>query len=89
MGYLDTATAGTLTHELAGHIWSRTQGYLGDTHRLITTAILDAFDTGDVALTQDHLYAVRLSARAEAAEVDIRKAQSMPSRREQNKKGKP
>lgn len=85
MCHLDTAAAGTLTNELAGPIWIRTQGYLGDVHRLITTAILGAFDAGEDTLTLERLQAVPLSARASAAEAALREAQPQRSRRTENK----
>ncbi|KWW32705.1 hypothetical protein AU359_02162 [Micrococcus luteus] len=88
MPYLDSATEGTLTRELAGQIWARTQGHLGDTHQLITTALLDAFDQGDTTLVSEHLQGVRLSARAEAAEADLAREATLTSRREQNRKAK-
>lgn len=88
MPYLDTATEGTLTRELAGPIWARTQGHLGDTQQLITTALLEAFDQGDTTLTSEHLRGVRLSARAEAAEADLLRDATLTSHREQNRKAK-
>ncbi|MGC5049707.1 TniB family NTP-binding protein [Micrococcus porci] len=86
MAHLDTATAGTLTNELAGEIWQRTQGYLGDIHRLITTVILDAFDAGEDTITRERLRAVPLSARAMAAEASLREAAPQRSRRAENKR---
>lgn len=86
MAYLDTVTAGTLTREHAGLIWARTQGYLGDTHRLITTALLDAFDAGDTTLTAEHFASVRLSARAEAGQVALTPERTLRSQRDENRK---
>jgi|GEM_PF-401246 len=88
MSHLDTASSGTLTNELAGEIWYRTQGYLGDIHRLITTVILEAFDAGEDVITRERLRAVPLSARAAAAEASLREAAPQRSRRAENKRNK-
>ncbi|MCV7719389.1 TniB family NTP-binding protein [Micrococcus luteus] len=88
MCHLDTATAGTLTNELAGEIWRRTQGYLGDVHRLITTVILEAFDAGEDTITRERLRTVPLSARATAAEASLPEAEPQRSHRSENKRKK-
>ncbi|MBB4736205.1 GTPase SAR1 family protein [Micrococcus cohnii] len=88
MCHLDTATTGTLTNELAGEIWQRTQGYLGDIHRLITTVILETFDAGEDVITRERLRAVPLSARATAAEASLREAATQRSRRTENRRKK-
>lgn len=70
--YFDCAPAGTFSQMHAGHIWRRTQGYVGDTALLLTEALLAAFDDGSDTITTAHLDAVTLSARAQAGEADLR-----------------
>jgi hypothetical protein len=79
--YFDCAPAGVFARDLAGHIWRRTQGYVGDTALLLTEALLAAFDDGSETITTDHLDAVPLSARATAGEVDLRTATPKASKR--------
>lgn len=70
-----------LARDLAGYIWRRTQGYVGDTALLLTEALLAAFDDGSETITTDHLDAVPLSARATAGEVDLRTTAPKASKR--------
>ncbi len=70
--YFDCAPHAVFSRDLAGHIWRRAQGYVGDTALLLTEAVLHAFESGDDTITTDHLDAVPLSARAIAGEVDLR-----------------
>ena len=79
--YFDCAPAGIFSRQLAGHIWRRTQGYVGDTALLLTQALLDAFDDGSDTITTAHLDGVALSARAEAGEAELRKISQPVSRR--------
>ncbi len=79
--YFDCAPAGIFSCQLAGHIWRRTQGYVGDTALLLTQALLDAFDDGSDTITTAHLDGVALSARAEAGEAELRKISQPVSRR--------
>ena len=67
--------------DLAGYIWRRTQGYVGDAALLLTEALLAAFDDGSETITTHCLDAVPLSARATAGEVDLRTATARPSKR--------
>lgn len=83
--YFDCAPAGLFSRQHAGHIWRRTQGYVGDTALLLTTALLDAFDDGSDTITTDHLDDVILSARAAAGEADLRTTAPQFSRRRQSK----
>lgn len=79
--YFDCAPPGVFARDLAGHIWRRTQGYVGDTALLLTEALLAAFDDGSETITTGHLDAVPLSARATAGEVDLRTAAPKASKR--------
>ena len=79
--YFDCAPAGVLSQQLAGHIWRRSQGYVGDTALLLTEALLAAFDDGSDTITTAHLDAVTLSARAAAAEIKLRTPNALPSKR--------
>lgn len=79
--YFDCAASGIFSQVHAGHIWRRTQGYVGDTAMLLTEALLEAFDDGSDTVTVEHLSAVRLSSRAEAGEATLRKASPPVSRR--------
>lgn len=83
--YFDTVPAGTFSRELAGHIWRRTQGYVGDTVRLVTHAMLDGFDDAQDEVTRDLLGQVPLSARAAAAEADLLSAAATRSNRRNRK----
>jgi len=79
--YFDCAPAGVFSRQHAGHIWRRTQGYVGDTALLLTTSLLAAFDDGSDTITTAHLDDIALSARAAAGEAELRKAPAAPSRR--------
>lgn len=79
--YLDSAPEGVFSQALAGHIWRRTQGYVGDTALLLTEALTAAFDDGSNTITTDHLDAVALSARATAREVELRTPPNKTSKR--------
>lgn len=87
--YFDCAPAGLFWKEHAGYIWRRTQGYVGDTTLLLTEALVRAFDDGSETITADHLDAVPLSARATAAEVDLRKPPDSGSSRRSAKRPPP
>lgn len=79
--YFDCAPSGVFARDLAGYIWRRTQGYVGDTALLLTEALLAAFDDGSDTITTAHLDAVPLSARAMAGEAELRAVAPQPSRR--------
>ena len=79
--YYDCAPTGVFSVQHAGHIWRRTQGYVGDTALLLTEALLAAFDDGSDTITAAHLDAVPLSARAMAGEAELRQPPTPPSRR--------
>ncbi|WP_256838927.1 TniB family NTP-binding protein [Ornithinimicrobium faecis] len=83
--YFDTVPAGVFSQELAGHVWRRTQGYVGDTVRLLAGALLAGFDDSQDLMTRDLLQAVALSARAAAAEADLVTAAAAPSNRRNRK----
>ncbi len=79
--YFDCAPPGIFSQQLAGHIFRRTQGYVGDTALLLTEALLAAFDDGSDTITTAHLDAVTLSARAAATEIKLRAPTAPPSKR--------
>lgn len=79
--YFDTVAPGTFSHELAGYVWRRTQGYVGDTVRLLANALLTGFDDAEETVTRDLLQGVALSARAATAEADLVAAATAPSNR--------
>ncbi|WP_109472769.1 TniB family NTP-binding protein [Ornithinimicrobium cavernae] len=83
--YFDTLPTGTFSRELAGHVWRRTQGYVGDTVRLVTEAMLAGFDDAQDLMTRDLMQAVALSARAAASEADLLSAAAAPSNRRNRK----
>lgn len=69
--HLPRAGEGLLTSQLAGPIWKRSQGYVGDATRLLRYAALAAVTDGTYTITPDHLKDVRLSDRAQTAEAEI------------------
>lgn len=79
--YLDTAPPGVFARQHAGHIWRRTQGYVGDTTQLLVEALLAAQADGAPTITREHLDAVPLPARAAAAEADLVTARTVAARR--------
>ncbi|QDO87081.1 hypothetical protein FNH13_01050 [Ornithinimicrobium ciconiae] len=79
--YFDTVPVGVFSQELAGYVWRRTQGYVGDTVRLLAQALLARFDNAEDAMTRESLQAVPLSARAATAEADLVAAAAAPSNR--------
>jgi len=52
--------------KLAGELWHRTQGYLGDLTELVGSAAIAAIEDGTFKILQEHLDSVELSERAEA-----------------------
>jgi hypothetical protein len=64
--HLPAGKDGMLYTRLAGELWYRTQGYLGDLNELITTATLDAVNDGAYRIVRRHLDAVVLSDRAQS-----------------------
>ena len=69
--HLPRASEGLLTSQLAGPIWKRTQGSVGDATRLLRIATLAAIADGTHTINPEHLKEVRLSKRAHAAEAEI------------------
>ena len=69
--HLPRASEGLLTSQLAGPIWKRSQGYVGDATRLLRIATLAAIADGTHTINPEHLKEVRLSKRAHAAEAEI------------------
>ncbi|MCF8572137.1 TniB family NTP-binding protein [Gordonia sp. HY002] len=79
--HLPRASEGLFTSQLAGPIWKRTQGYVGDATRLLRIATLAAITDGTYTICADHLKDVRLSDRAHTAEAEIdRRRRSRRSR---------
>jgi hypothetical protein len=64
--HLPAGKDGMLYTRLAGELWYRTQGYLGDLNDLIMTATLDAVNDGAYRIVRRHLDAVVLSDRAQS-----------------------
>lgn len=52
--------------KLAGELWHRTQGYLGDLTELVGSAAVAAIEDGTFTILQKHLDSVELSERAES-----------------------
>lgn len=66
--HLPDGRPGMLESELAGTLWKRTQGYVGDLARLIAEATINANADGTHSISSGHIAAVPLSARAESGE---------------------
>lgn len=62
--YLPGCEPGLFASKHAAYLWLRTQGYVGDTARLLVDAVHAAI-TDNAPLTRDHLDAVRVSQRAQ------------------------
>ena len=67
MPYFDCAPPGIFSQQLAGHIFRRTQGYVGDTALLLTEALLAAFDDGSDTITTANCAAYRMAASPAAS----------------------
>lgn len=63
--HLPGGRPGMLFTELAGELWFRTQGYLGDLTKLLCEATLAAINDRTHAIRAEHLETVILSSRAE------------------------
>ena len=74
--HLPAGKPGMLFMQLAGELWFRTQGYLGDLTKLVAAATLGAIEDGTHRILLRHLNAVVLSERAERA----RRAPRSPAR---------
>ncbi|WP_235682761.1 TniB family NTP-binding protein [Mycolicibacterium alvei] len=79
LAHLPAAEPGVLFLKLAGELWHRTQGFLGDLTKLISGATLAATLDGSHTIELRHLNAVALSKRAELEH--NAQAQSAPQRR--------
>ena len=75
--HLPAGKQGMLFTDLAGELWFRTQGFLGDLMELIREATLAATDDGTHKVLRRHLDAVVLSERAETE----RRARESPTAR--------
>ena len=65
--HLPAGKPGMLFTQLAGELWFRTQGYLGDLTKLVAAATLGATEDGTHRILVRHLNSVVLSERAELA----------------------
>jgi hypothetical protein len=65
--HLPAGKPGMLFLQLAGELWFRTQGYLGDLTKLVAAATLAATEDGTHRIRVGHLNDVALSERAEFA----------------------
>ncbi|TQR84343.1 AAA family ATPase [Mycobacterium hodleri] len=68
--HLPKGAPGMLFTELAGELWLRTQGYLGEVTELVRRATLAATADGTHKILRRHLAAVTLSERAESERRD-------------------
>lgn len=62
--YLPAAPPGLFSRIHAQHVWRLTQGFVGEVAKLLTSAILSAFEDHRSEITRDHLTAVPLSDRS-------------------------
>ena len=79
---LPAGKPGMLFTELAGELWCRTQGYLGDLRELVCEATILAAEDRSHRIQRKHLDMVGLSVRAELVE----KTSNSPSRRRRKAK---
>lgn len=63
--HLPGGNSGMLFTELAGELWARTQGFLGDLSQLVCDATLAAIEDGSFRIRSKHLDGVMLPDRAE------------------------
>ncbi|WP_189668800.1 TniB family NTP-binding protein [Promicromonospora soli] len=70
--YLPAASPGLLASTHAPRIWRRTQGFIGDTAKLLKRATIQAALDGSWTITAGHLDAQRLSFRATTREQALR-----------------
>jgi len=68
--YLPAGKPGMLSMNLAGELWCRTQGYLGDLKDLVCQATVLATQDQDHRISRKHLDAAELSLRAELEEME-------------------
>lgn len=67
--YLPGHEAGLFSSRHAGYLWRRTQGYVGDTTRLLIDGTAAALATG-ASLDRDLLDTIRVSQRAQDAQIE-------------------
>lgn len=73
--YLPNEEAGLFSSRLAGYLWRRTQGYVGDTTRLLIDATAAAIETG-APLDHAILDPIWVSQRAQDAQIDHTRAKT-------------
>lgn len=69
--HLPAGKPGMLFTELAGQLWLRTQGFLGDLTTLVGEALVAASDDGTHRILRRHLDAVTLTKRSDDAYHDV------------------
>lgn len=77
--HLPAGRPGMLFLKLAGELWFRTQGYVGDLRKLVSRATVAAIADGSYRISGEHLKAITLSKRAiheTAAEAERRRTES-------------
>ena len=57
--------------ELAGELWLRTQGFLGDLKTLVGEAVVAASEDGTHRILREHLNRIELCARAEGTRREL------------------
>lgn len=77
--HLPEGKPGMLEADLAGMVWKRTQGYIGDLARLVAEATINANSDGTHSINARHIAAVPLSVRAESGEEDLNRQKQRPS----------
>ena len=88
--HLPAGEPGMLFLKLAGELWFRTQGYVGDLRKLVARATVAAIMDGSYRISASHLEAIMLSKRAEAssrAEAERRRSESAKQTRRSRHKG--
>ncbi len=69
--HLPAGEPGMLFLELAGELWLRTQGFLGDLKTLVGEAVVAASEDGTHRILREHLNRIELCARAEGTRREL------------------
>lgn len=69
--HLSAGVSGMLFTELAGELWLRTQGFVGDLKTLVGEALIAAIEDETGRIVLEHLNGVELTKRAEDARRDV------------------
>ena len=78
--YLPGAEPGLFSRVLPQHLWRRTQGFVGDTTKLIAGATLRAIDDRSNRITAEDLDAIPLSERSVDGQIDLAERAATPKR---------